>query len=69
MFYHKGKAYNMPGERERDFMTYISSIERHEDVTTSHLHRQLDPFASKLTVYTCMFSSLYSLKGASVVQR
>ena len=29
----------------------MTSVERHKGTTASHLHRKLDPFASKLTVY------------------
>ena len=30
----------------------ISSVEREKGLTTSHLNTQLDPFASKLTIYS-----------------
>ena len=29
----------------------MSSVERQKGSTTNHLHKQLDPFASKLTIY------------------
>ena len=37
---------------------YTSSVERQKSLTASHLHAQLDPFASKLTIchlYVCIF--------------
>ena len=33
-------------------IVYNSSVERQKSLSTSHLHRQLDPFASKLMICT-----------------
>ena len=43
----------------RTYCLDISSVERQMGLTTSHLHTQLDPFASKLT--TCQSSYSYKI--------
>ena len=46
----------------------MSSVKRQKGLTTSHLHAQLDPFSSKLTMYSFHCLILFIMSSYSQVQ-